>query len=66
MKGVESVGREQTRRTLILVAIQYLAVKWGAVSPCSGKTWSECVTEHGGRLILWFNTPDNTTRIHYL
>lgn len=46
--------------------IQYVALKWGPIAPCDGKTWEESVTTVNGEDILWFNTPDGSTRIHKL
>lgn len=49
---------------------QYLIKKakktYKNISPCGGKTQiSDCFTavDHGKKLVLWFNTPDNNTHI---
>lgn len=33
-------------------------------TPCARKaTLEECFTEEGGKVVLWFNTPDHSTHV---
>ena len=33
-------------------------------TPCTGKaTLEQCFTEEGGKVVLWFNTPDHSTHV---
>jgi len=50
-------------KTLHLLLARARAL-WGSdISPCSGKTWEQCVTSYAGFHTLWFNTPDNSTHL---
>lgn len=44
--------------------IQYISLKWGAITPCDGKTWDECRTTFDGHDIVWFNDEHGSTRIY--
>jgi hypothetical protein len=37
--------------------------QFGDITPCEGRTFSECITRFGNSYLFWFNTSDNSTRI---
>ncbi len=37
--------------------------EYGTIRPCDFKTFDECFTKHGNKLLFWFNSPDNSTRV---
>lgn len=51
---------------VIKVTVARLTSKWGPITPCSGKTWAECITVIDGRKVLWFNDATGSTRLDWI
>lgn len=53
---------DELKQNLIKKAIE----KHQKIKPCGNKpTLSDCFTEHGDKLIFWYNTEDDNTCILY-
>jgi hypothetical protein len=37
--------------------------QYGAIRPCDKKQWEDCFSTYDNKLILWFNSEDNSTHI---
>ena len=60
---MELIATDRRRQTLLRQMVELAQIKWGRdITPCAGRTWEQCITFESGKTILWFNTPDHSTR----